>query len=174
MSITKVSSPKEWRRKLSKALKDFMEKNKRFNVQGSWEGDDGVTVTVLADFSIEDLETGGDGYVISVSATFDDNQYILEKQRYENMYLFEIREELSEKLAESETLIDAENEAITAIRQVFKLPKRARISSRPERSGRDVSVFIPVQYGVWETRDKIADYRDKHDIPYGRNNNGWF
>ena len=151
-----------------------MEKNKRFNVQGSWEGDDGVTVNVLADFGSEDLETSGDGYVISVSAGFEDNQYILDKQKHMNMSLYEIREETSEKLAESETLIDAQNEAIKAIRQVFKLPRRARIRSRPEPSNIDVSVTIPVQYGVWETRDKIDDYRDKHDIPYGRDNKGWF
>ena len=151
VNITEVRSAKEWKKELSKALKNFLKYNKQFNVQGRWTGKDGVTVTVLADFGIEDRDLG-EYYVASVSARYNDNiEWMYEKGDYteENPRQQVIRE-MKEKLAESDTMIEAENNLIRAVRKALKVPRRFRPST--EFSDIDAHVTMPINWARWEWR----------------------
>jgi len=156
-----VESPEEFEKELEKALTKFMEKNKSFNVQGSWTGEDGITVSVLVDFGIEDRDQGTH-YAGSVSARYSDN---LEKLHKEGAITppgmkgattaKEVEaEQLREILGESETFMDAENAMVNAISEVFDTG-RARLRSRPEASDIDLSSSIPIIFGGWKTTNNV-------------------
>lgn len=158
MGIEKVNSPEETRAKLTEALKRFVDANEQFNVQGEWTGEDGVTVSVLSDFGIEDYENSeeGDYYVVSVSAKYGDNRNLLyeDYEEYESLNKEEIREKkekLKETLKESRTLREAAMAMEGAIKRVFKVSYR-ELQSQPVASDVDVSITIPVVYGDWETK----------------------
>lgn len=161
-----VESPEEFENELKKALTKFMEENKTFNVQGSWTGEDGITVSVLVDFGIEDRDQGT-YYVGSVSARYSDN---LEKLHEEGAITppemkgattaEEVKaEQLIEILGESDTFMDAENAMINAISEVFDTG-RDRLRSRPEASDIDLSSSIPIMFGEWKTTSEVDFRRD--------------
>jgi len=150
-NTTEVRSPKEWKKELSNALKNFLKHNKQFNVKGRWTGKDGVTVNVLADFGIEDRDLGG-YYVASVWANYEDNiEWMYEKGDYteENPRQQVIRE-MKEKLVESDTLIEAENNLIRAVKKVLKVPYGVRPSK--EFSDIGVGTTMPISWESWDWR----------------------
>jgi len=159
-----VQSPQEFENELRKALKKFMEENNSFNVQGSWTGEDGVTVSVLVDFGVEDRDQGA-YYVGSVSARYDDNLEKLHEEgaitppEMEGATTAEEAdaEQLREILGESDTFMDAEYAMINAINDVFDAG-RDRLRSRPEVSDIDISSHIPIMFGEWRTVEDV-DFR---------------
>lgn len=140
--IQKVKSAVEWRKKLSKALKQFMKKNKQFNVQGGWTGKDGVTVGVLADFGIEDRDSG-DEYVAIVSARYDENREYMEEHKG-------AWSSGKESLVESGTFMDAQNEMVRAVMDVFDVPYGAR----PDVTYSDIDAVATfhIAYGRWDSK----------------------
>jgi len=161
-----VQSPQEFENELRKALKKFMEENETFNVQGSWTGEDGITISVLVDFEIEDRDQGT-YYVGSVSARYSDN---LKKLHDEGAITPpEMKgattadevdaEQLREILGESDTFMDAENAMINAINDVFDTGQD-RLRSRPEPSDIDLSSSIPIMFGEWKTTSDVDFRRD--------------
>lgn len=105
--MIEVTNTEELYENLKKSLKQFLEDNESFNVQGSWTGEDGLTVSVLVDFGIEDRDTG-EYYVGSVSARHQDNLELLED-----------REEA--ELGEMSTFREAEDAMFRAIASVLKV-----------------------------------------------------
>jgi len=130
--ITSVSNPTEFQNELAKSLIKFLEENKQFNVQGSWTGDDGITVSVLVDFGIEDRDLD-DYYVGSVSARHQDNLEFLEDHE-------------ERELAETDTFREAESALRGAIRTVFDLPRYKRALSPPEVSDIDTSTTATIDW----------------------------
>lgn len=155
-----VEQPEEFRKQLKKSLKTFMEDNQQFNVQGSWDKN-GLTVSVLVDFGIQDRDDG-DYYVGSVSARYEDNYNLLkdeEARKLKELDLTpekekELMDKLKEKIAEHDAFIDAQNELYKAVNSVFKVP-RSSMRNQPHNSDIDVSVTQPICYSEWDTRDKI-------------------
>lgn len=163
MTITNVDNSEEFEEKLTEKLTAFMEQNEQFNVQGSWTGDDGVTVSVLVDFGIQDRDDG-DYYVGSVSARFESNYEAVlgEKDAKKLVELDcapekeeELQDKLEEKLAESDTMIEAENALIRAVRRVFDVGPYHNIRPDVMASDTHMSATIPIAYSDWSTRDSI-------------------
>lgn len=161
MTITDVDSPENFRETLKTKLKEFMEENKSFNVQGSWTGEDGVTVSVLVDFGIEDRDMG-EYYVGTVSARYEDNYDLLEGDMGEKLDELdvtpekeeELMDDLKQKISESDTFREAENSLIRAVTSVFDIGRR-NIRSPVEYSDIDAHMTTPISYGRWETRDSV-------------------
>jgi hypothetical protein len=152
-----INSTEELQEELENCLKSFMEKNKQFNLQGSIQGENGLTVHVLIDFGIEDRDNGS-YYVGTVSIPFEENlEYMDEKGLIsENKPLDELEsDKLLKELGEADIFLEAENKTIQAIRKVFDIQRRYRLRSRPEISDVDISSTIPIMYGEWKTREKI-------------------
>lgn len=168
MAITNVNGPKELRKKLSKKLKKFMEEGKTFNVQGSWTGDDGVTVTVLMDFGVQH-PCDGEGYIGSVMAPFEENLKYLEKKTslqggsaapgqtsfgggspLGNLS----SEELRRALGDSDTFYEAEQAMMSAVGDVFSVSMRG-MEAPPEVSDIDVVSSIRVDYSRWPVHSDI-------------------
>jgi len=141
MTMTNVDTPDEFQQTLEQRLRAFMERNEQFNVQGSWTGDDGLTVSVLVDFGIEDRDTG-EYYVGSVSARHEENEELLEEL------------DSPRELAEMDTFMDAERAMEDAIRSVFDTG-RGRVMSPPEVSDIDTVSTAVIQFGVWDTRSDV-------------------
>lgn len=144
---------------LKKALKSFMENNKQFNIQGEFQGENGITVNALIDFGIEDRDNGN-YYVGTVSAQLDRDEnleYLDEKGLIsEEKPVDEVEpEKLIEEIGESEIYMDVENAIKSAIKQVFDINHRRRLTSRPEISDVDINTIIPIEYGNWNTREEI-------------------
>lgn len=160
MTITNVGQPEEFRKQLKTALKSFMEENQQFNVQGSWDKD-GLTVSVLVDFGIQDREDGG-YYVGSVSARYEDNYNLLSDEKARQLKELdltpekekELMEELREKISEHDAFIEAQNEFYKAVNSVFNVPHHG-MRGQPHNSDIDVSVTKTIDYTRWTTRDKI-------------------
>jgi len=160
MTITNVEQPEEFRKKLEKALKSFMEDNQQFNVQGNWTKN-GLTVSVLVDFGIEDRDEGT-GYVGSVSARYEDNYNLLEEEKARQLKELdvtpekekELMEELNEKIAKHNAFTEAQNELYKAVNSVFDVPYQ---SMKAQPHGSDIDVFVTqgIDYGRWTTREKI-------------------
>jgi len=149
VKITKVESAKEWKKELSNALKNFLKYNKQFNVKGRWTGKDGVTVSVIADFSVESRDFG-EYYVASVSARYKDNlEWMYKKGDYSRETpRQQVIREMRGKLAESDTMIEAENNLVRAVRKVLKVPRGFHPS--PEFSDIDAHTTMPINWGSWE------------------------
>ena len=163
MTTTNVNNAEEFEEKLTEKLTDFMEQNEAFNVQGSWTGDDGVTVGVLVDFGIQDRDDGG-YYVGSVSAPFEDNYEAVlgEKDAKKLVELDctpekeeELRDKLGEKLAESDTMTEAENALIRAIRKVFDVGPYHNTHPEVLASDIDMCATVSIAYSRWPTHDSI-------------------
>jgi len=160
LKMKNVDQPEEFREELKKALKSFMEDNQQFNVQGNWTKD-GLTVGVLVDFGIEDRDEG-QGYVGSVSARYEDNYNLLSDEKAEKLKTLdctpekekELREELKEKIAEHDAFTEAQNELYKAVNSVFDVPYQS-MKAQPHGSDIDVSVTQGIDYGRWNTREKI-------------------
>jgi hypothetical protein len=147
-----------------------MENNEPFNVQGSFTGESGLTVTALIDFGIEDRDHG-EYYVGSVSAKFQNNlEYLEEKglisedKQIENVSAMK----LEEHMAEEQIYMDVENAIKRAVRNVFDLSPHSRtLYSPPETSDIDVSTRIPIAYGRWDVQENInypkITIRDERD-----------
>lgn len=171
MTITNVNNPDELQNKLEQKLKAFMENNEPFNVQGSWTGDDNITVTAIIDFGVQDRDDG-DYYVANVSARFEDNYEAVlgeEKARElieQNCTLGrenDLRAELQEKLAESDSLMEAENSIIRAIRTVFSVGPYHNTHPYVMSSDIDMCATIPICYSEWDTRDSIDFNREDEE-----------
>jgi len=150
-----VEQPEEFKKELKKALKTFMEENEPFNVQGGWEKD-GLTVSVLVDFGVQDRDDGG-SYVGSVSARYEDNYNLLsdeEARKLSELDLTpekeeELMDKLKEKIAEHDTFIEAQNELVRAVKSVFDVPYQA-MRGQPHNSDIDVSVTKTIDYTRWD------------------------
>lgn len=105
--MIEVNNTEELYENLKKSLKKFLEDNEPFNVQGSWTGEDGLTVSVLVDFGIEDRDRG-EYYVGSVSARHQDNLELLEDRE-------------KAELGQMSTFREAENAMFRAISSVLKV-----------------------------------------------------
>ena len=154
-----VESIEELEDELKKALKSFMEENEQFNVQGEFQGENGITVNALIDFGIEDRDNGS-YYVGSVSAQLDRDEnleYLDEKGLIsENKPIDEVEpEKLIEEIAESEVYEDVENAIKSAIKQVFDVSHRRTLTSRPDVSDVDINTIIPIYYGNWKTQEEV-------------------
>jgi len=168
MKITKINSTDELQNKLEEKLKNFMEKNEPFNVQGSWTGDDDITVSAIIDFGIQDRDDG-EYYIANVSAQFEDNyEAVLGEEKARELIELDctperenkLQNELEESLMESYTLIEAENAITRAIRSVFSVGPHHNIRPDVMSSDIDVSATIPIAYSEWETRDSIDFTRE--------------
>ena len=168
MTITNVNNPDELQNKLEQKLKAFMENNESFNVQGSWTGEDNITVSAVIDFGVQDRDDG-DYYVANVSAQFEDNyEAVLGEEKARELIEQdltrerekELQDELEEKLMESDTLTEAENSIIRAIRTVFSVGPYHNTHPDVMSSDIDVSATIPISYSEWETRDSIDFNRE--------------
>lgn len=166
MSITNVENAEEFQETLKTKLTKFMEENKSFNIQGSWAGEDGITVSVLVDFGIEDRDEGT-YYMGSVSARYEDNyEAVLGEEKARELIEQdcdpereeELMDELQEKLMESDTMIGAENALTRAVRSVFKV-HRHELRPDPHASDIDVSASFPIMYGEWDVQDHIESER---------------
>lgn len=151
-----VETTDELKNELKKALKSFMENNEQFNIQGTFKGENGITVNALIDFGIEDRDNGC-YYVGSISAdlTNEKNLEYLDEQGLiaEDKPIDEVEsDKLLEEFGEADIFIEAENKMIQAIREVFDIQRRYRLRSRPEISDIDISSTIPIMYGEWETK----------------------
>lgn len=156
-TMKSITSTEELQEELEKSLKLFMEENKQFNLQGSIQGENGLTVNVLIDFGIEDRDNGS-YYVGSVSIPFEENlEYLDEKGLIsESKPVDEVEnDKLLEELGEADIFIEAENKMIQAIRKVFDIQRRYRLRSRPEISDIDISSTIPIMYGEWKTKEQV-------------------
>jgi len=122
-------------------LLKFLEENQQFNVQGSWTGDDGITVSVLVDFGIEDRDLN-DYYVGSVSARHEDNLEFLEDHE-------------ERELAATTTFREAESALRGAIRTVFDLPRYSRAMSPPEVSDIDTSTTATIDWTHFDIREEV-------------------
>lgn len=169
MTITNVNGPEEFQEKLEEKLKKFMEENEQFNVQGSWTGGDGITVGVLVDFGIEDRDEGT-YYVGSVNAGIEENAEAVLGEEKAREYLEldcnperekELKQELEEGIIESDTMTDAENALIRAIRSVFKVHTH-ELRSNPHMSDIDVSCSFPIMFGEWDVQ-KGVDFEREGD-----------
>jgi hypothetical protein len=143
MGITNVDSPEEFEEVLAEKLTKFMENNEPFNVQGSWTGDDGVTVGVLVDYSVEDRDSNY--YVGMVSAEYAENP---------NMDF--------EELNQSDTFMEAENALIGAVREVFEVPY-GRLRGDITGSEKYVNSTFSICHGIWETRESV-DYEQTEPV----------
>jgi hypothetical protein len=138
--ITTVSNPTEFQNQLEKSLIKFLEENQQFNVQGSWTGDDGITVSVLVDFGIEDRDLN-DYYVGSVSARHQDNLEFLEDHE-------------ERELAETETFEEAEESFRRALWSVFS-STRGPIMSPPHVSDIDTVSTANIDWMSFEISDDL-------------------
>jgi hypothetical protein len=132
-----VNSAEEFEEKLTEAFKEFMKHDKSFNVQGSWTGEDDVTVSVLVDYSIESRE--GDYYVGSISARKSDNEGMDE-----------------EEIVTSDTFYDAQCALKSAINSIFCVPYG---ELRPEilESDMDYSAHYNIAHGFWGLKVERED-----------------
>lgn len=154
-----VETTDELKKELKKALKSFMEENEQFNIQGTFEGENGTTVQALIDFGIEDRDNGS-FYVGSVSADLrnEKNLQVLDEKGFisEDKPVEEVEsDKLLEVFGEADIFTEAENKMIQAIREVFDIQRRYRLRSRPEASDIDISSTIPIMYGEWDTKEGI-------------------
>jgi hypothetical protein len=144
MSITNVDSPEEFENELSEKLKLFMENNETFNVQGSWTGDDGVTVGVIVDYGIEDRE--GNYYVGHVSARYSENE----------------DSDFDGDVAESDTFYEAQLALESALRDVFEVP-HGYLYPDTTKSDIDLSSTYTIGHGMWDTHHSI-DYEQTESV----------
>ena len=171
MTITKVKNADELQNKLEQKLKAFMENNEPFNVQGTWTGEDNITVSALIDFGVQDRDDG-DYYVANASAQFEDNyEAVLGEEKARELIELdctperenELQNELEEKLMESDSLTEAENSIIRAIRTVFNVGPYHNTHPDIMSSDIDVSATIPICYSEWDTRDSIDFNREEEE-----------
>jgi len=138
--ITSVSKPTEFQNELAKSLTEFLEENKQFNVQGSWTGDDGVTVSVLVDFGIEDRDRDT-AYVGTVSARHQDNLEFLEDHE-------------ERELAETDTFQEAQESMRQALWSVFS-STRGPIMSPAHVSDIDTVSTAHIDWMSYEISDDL-------------------
>lgn len=144
-----------------------MENNEQFNIQGQITNEKGLTVQALIDFGIEDRDNGR-YYVGSVYAPIQENLEYLEKNGYisKDQPIEEVdSNKLVEELGETDLFMDMENAITNAIRKVFDIPRRRRLTRKPECSDVDVHSTIPIMYGEWETKKGIeAPTPEKREV----------
>jgi len=149
MTITNVNDADEFKNELKEKLTAFMEENKQFNVQGSWTTN-GITVSVLVDFGIEDRDDGG-YYVGSISARYDENRgQVLERLDADHAD----KQEFKEILSDSEAFREAHQAFYDAVNQVFQIPRHG-FRAPPEVSDIDVSETHAIDYTNWPTRERV-------------------
>lgn len=158
--MKEVKTPEGFKNTLEKSLKQFMEQNQSFNVQGQWEKN-GLTVSVLVDFGIEDRDEGT-RYVGNISATYEDNYNLLDEEEARKLHELdltpeketELMEKLRERISEHDAFIEAQNCLYRAVNSVFNVPYGSMRSS-PVCSDIDVSITKGISYGTWETRKGV-------------------
>jgi hypothetical protein len=142
-----VSNPTEFQNQLEKSLVKFLEENEQFNVQGRWTGDDGITVSVLVDFGIEDRDKDN-AYHGIVSCRHEDNLEFLEDHE-------------ERELAETDTFEEAEESFRRALGSVFS-STRGRIMSRPHVSDIDTFTKGCIDWMSFEISDDLDIPEDAH------------